>query len=406
MAGRGPARSPASNPGRPSPGPSCTGRAKATPSRSCGAARDEDHAEAYQVHPGLLDAGFQLLGAAACRCGQRHRRLRADEHRSAPVLQSSRRPDVLHHVDHVAGGQHGCWRRAARRPSGRLLVKLEVRLRLACARLSPGWLGPIPDWCYELAWIPQPLTPPSPQTPDESGRWLIFDARDGMGRSLAEQLVGKGQAATVVPAGGDPDSRRASAVAEFLSDKETSCRGVVYLAGLDADGEPDAPDFAAARECVLGGTLDVVHALTASKGTSLPRLWLVTRGAQAVGDRPMPLALARSRVGLGPGHRRGASRTGLRRIDLDPEVPGCGGQLRRGTPWEPRRRPGLSRQPAAGREASSPEARRGEMSGDPQGQPYRLEITSRGQLDNVALRPVSRVRPGPGQVEIRSRARA
>ena len=38
------------------------------------------------------------------------------------------------------------------------------------------------------------------------------------------------------------------------------------------------------------------------------------------------------------------------------------------------------------------------------GQPYRLEITARGQVDNVELRTVSRQSPGPGQVEIRVRA--
>jgi NADPH:quinone reductase-like Zn-dependent oxidoreductase/acyl carrier protein len=38
------------------------------------------------------------------------------------------------------------------------------------------------------------------------------------------------------------------------------------------------------------------------------------------------------------------------------------------------------------------------------GQPYRLEITSRGQLDNVVLKTVARQAPGPGQVEIRVRA--
>ena len=38
------------------------------------------------------------------------------------------------------------------------------------------------------------------------------------------------------------------------------------------------------------------------------------------------------------------------------------------------------------------------------GQPYRLEITSRGQLDNVEIRTVARQPPGPGQVEIRVRA--
>ena len=40
----------------------------------------------------------------------------------------------------------------------------------------------------------------------------------------------------------------------------------------------------------------------------------------------------------------------------------------------------------------------------PRGKPYRLEITARGQLDNVALRPVQRIKPGPGQVEIEVRA--
>ena len=40
----------------------------------------------------------------------------------------------------------------------------------------------------------------------------------------------------------------------------------------------------------------------------------------------------------------------------------------------------------------------------PRGQPYRLEIISRGQLDQVALRAVPRMSPGPGQVEIQVRA--
>lgn len=372
------------------------------------AARDEDHAEAYQVHPGLLDTGFQLLGAALPGAGtgidayvpMSVDRLQCYGHPEGPTfctasitsLEANAAVGDVRFVD----------------PSGRLLVKLEgVRLR----RVPRDWLarlvaGPIPDWCYELAWIPQPLTPPSPQTPDESGRWLIFDARDGMGRSLVEQLVGKGQAATIVPAGGDPESRRA-AVAGFLSDKETRCRGVVYLAGLDADGGPDAPDFAAARECVFGGALDVVHALTASKGAGLPRLWLVTRGAQAVGDRPMPLALAQSPVwGLGRVIAAEHPELACARIDLDPEHPQrAAGQLVEellGNRGEDQ----VAYRGAERRVARLHRLKHGETKGleIPQGQPYRLEITSRGQLDNVALRPVSRVRPGPGQVEIRVRA--
>ena len=40
----------------------------------------------------------------------------------------------------------------------------------------------------------------------------------------------------------------------------------------------------------------------------------------------------------------------------------------------------------------------------PRGRPYRLEITARGQLDNVALQPATRTPPGPGEVEIKVHA--
>ena len=36
----------------------------------------------------------------------------------------------------------------------------------------------------------------------------------------------------------------------------------------------------------------------------------------------------------------------------------------------------------------------------PAGEPYRLEIKAKGQLDQVALNSTVRMRPGPGQVEI------
>ena len=40
----------------------------------------------------------------------------------------------------------------------------------------------------------------------------------------------------------------------------------------------------------------------------------------------------------------------------------------------------------------------------PRGQPYRVEITSRGQLDHVALRPMVRQHPGPARWKSRSGA--
>ena len=124
--------------------------------------RDTDRVDDYQIHPGLLDCGFQLLGAALARGRRRNRRLRADGRRSAPGVRSSA----------GAGLVPGVALRSLDRKlavgdvqlmdgSGRVLAKLEgVRLR----RVPRDWLarrlaGPLPDWCYELAWPPQPLDP-------------------------------------------------------------------------------------------------------------------------------------------------------------------------------------------------------------------------------------------------------
>src|SRR5439155_21711480 len=42
--------------------------------------------------------------------------------------------------------------------------------------------------------------------------------------------------------------------------------------------------------------LDVLHAVADSNGAEPPRLWLVTRGAQATGDRSLPISLAQAPV--------------------------------------------------------------------------------------------------------------
>ena len=221
---------------------------------------------------------------------------------------------------------------------GRLLLEIGgVRLR----RVPRDWLarlvaGPLPDWCYELAWVSQPLTPPPAQSPaDESGEWLIFDSCEAIGAALAEKLEKMSQHATVVPAGTDPPSRL-TAVRECTSVPERKCRGVIYLGDLDVKDKENGslgdlevkdnenvPDFAAARDSGWGGVLDVVHALTQSEGSDAPRLWLVTRGAQAVGDRPMPLSLAQSPVwGLARVIAAEHPTLGCTRIDLDPEDQG------------------------------------------------------------------------------------
>ncbi len=372
------------------------------------AARDADQVNDYQIHPGLLDCGFQLLGGMLPGAGEGVDayvpmgidRIQVYERPQEPAcylasLRSLSGKLVVGDLQLVDG-------------SGRVLVKLEgVRMR----RVPRNWLahqlaGPLPDWCYELAWPLQPLdAPPSEPTPIASAHWLVFDSRDEVGAALAERLEMKGHHLTLVPAGADAELRR-MAVREFLSNTETGRRGIVYLSGLDVDGWQKVPDFEASREHGWGGILDVVHALAESRGAEPPRLWLVTRGAQATADHSRPLCLAQSPVwGLGRVIAAEYPTLACTRIDLDPEdrrnAPDqlaeelCWGQGEDQIVYR-----GNDRHVARLRRRHHGKA--GVLHA-PEGQPYRLEITSRGQLDNVTLRPAERGRPGPGQVEIHVR---
>jgi acyl transferase domain-containing protein/NADPH:quinone reductase-like Zn-dependent oxidoreductase/NAD(P)-dependent dehydrogenase (short-subunit alcohol dehydrogenase family)/acyl carrier protein len=371
--------------------------------------QDGDHADDYQVHPGLLDSGFQLLGGVLPGAGEG-----IDTYVPMGVDQ----------VQVYDRPQTATWCRALLRSlkgkvavgdiqflddSGRVLVKLEgVRLRRVPRDWLARWLaGPLPDWCYDLAWTGQPLdTAPSDPKATEPGQWLVFDSLDGLGAALAERLEMKAHRCTLVPTDADPEARRA-AVQQFLASTEPGRRGVAYLSSLEVDGRQEAPDFAAARERGWGGVLDVLHVLAESGGAEPPRLWLITCGAQAVGSRPLPLSLAQSALwGLGRVIASEHPALACTRIDLDPEDRhDAADQLIEELLW------GQGEDQIAYRGAQRWVARLRRVGHNEtdtletlDGQPYRLEITSRGQLDNVVLAPVARQSPGPGQVQIRVRA--
>jgi hypothetical protein len=129
-----------------------------------------------------------------------------------------------------------------------------------------------------------------------------------------------------------------------------------------------------------------------------PRLWLVTRGAQATGDHPLSISLTQSPIwGMARVIAAELPALACTRIDLDPEnYQEAADQLAEELGW------GQSEDQVVYRGGIRHVARlRHWKQGAagalhiPEGQPYRLEITTRGQLDHVALRPVTRGRPGP-----------
>lgn len=369
---------------------------------------DGDSGAKYQLHPGLLDCAFQILGAALPGAGtgidayvpmsverlRVHEAVRGETWCLASITSLQRNVAV------------GDVRLADSK--GRCLVEIEG---LCLRRVPRDWLSrllaaPPPDWLYELAWASEPLEASDAQGPSlEPGRWLIFDSRMGLGTAVADRLDLKGNRCEVLPAGTSAVEQEA-AVQRLLSADSLPPRGVVYLPAMDVDdGRGPHSDVAAQQAC--GGVLDLIHALAGGHPSSgSPRLWLITRGAQPVGEANSPLALAQSTIwGLGRVIAAEHPELACTRIDLDPgedreavdrlaeEI--CAGQREDQIAYRGGQRlvARLRRlRPRAGQLALPPTA------------DYRLEITGRGQLDNVLLKPLARSQPGPGQVEIAVRA--
>jgi myxalamid-type polyketide synthase MxaB len=386
------------------------------------AAQTADQVDAFQIHPGLLDCGFQLIGAALPGAGKG-----IDAYIPAGIgrLQVYGRPSgtswYLTKINKLEAGD--AWGEIRLfDDTGHLLVEMTgVRLK----QVPRDWLqrivkGPPPDWLYEWTWQPKSLDRAAHRENREGqGRWLLVCQAAGVTGSLAAALRGRLEASgelcqVIAP---ETPEQVQNQVTNFLSADGPPYRGVVHLAGLNLGGPvtDTAPDLEAAGALGCGGVLDLVQALTRTDRPRLPRLWLVTRGAQPVATPPTPLSLAQAPLwGLGRVIAAEHPELACSRIDLDPAVVGDPGSSDPGSQadslfeeiWANDREDQVAFR--AGQRYVARVAHLGRTSRKdlqvPEGRPYRLEITTRGELDNLALRPVVRQSPGPGEVEVHVRA--
>jgi acyl transferase domain-containing protein/acyl carrier protein len=212
------------------------------------------------------------------------------------------------------------------------------------------------DWLYELVWQPKLRLKPDertsvPRRSGEPGRWLIFADANGLGASLAAQLAERGEAGVLALPGESyhltPDGTfvvnpsRPEDFARLLSEAlGTSCRGIIYLWGLAAQlSEDTAPSTLQDMQALsCGSVLHLVQALMKVKSQKTPRLWLVTRGAQPVGNPATPVQAAQAPLwGLGRVIAMEQPELWGGLIDLDParaepEAPALLSEL-----WEPGR---------------------------------------------------------------------
>ena len=239
------------------------------------------------------------------------------------------------------------------------------------------------------------------------GSWIVMADAGGVGDALATRLTASGQQVTVVRRVAD-EAQTNARLRQALELHAASATGIVHLWSLDVP-EPDESDPASllhGQQTSLGTLVTTVQALGSMsfRQDAVPRLWIVTSGAQSV-NGVEPVAMTQSAVwGLGMGIAREHPELRPTRFDLDPalatsaqvdalfdsftlpaEEDQCAS--RGGSRFVPRIT-GFTPAPSDGEAGTL----------------VRLERASSGVLDDLTLVPRQRPPPGPNQVEMEIRA--
>jgi acyl transferase domain-containing protein/acyl carrier protein len=368
-------------------------------------------AEDYLFHPALLDACFQSIVAAGDDFGGEEGTL------YLPV-----------EIEQIF-----FYRRPSRRLRSHARIREQTERRLSAdidiydeenrlvahvrglhsQRVGGDAENKLDDLLYAYEWRRQPI---AGKTKEVEGPWLIFADRSGVGEQLAAELRANNAECTLVFAGsafvkngvdryeiqpGHDEDMVELLRAVLLPDRPY--RGIVHLWGLDAPSAEDLSlaELEAAQEAGLFSLLHLVQAWEKIACAASAPLFLVTRGAQSVGDKPMSVAVTQSpALGLGRVIANEYSRLRCKMIDLAPSDEDAGIAalfdeltaqddedeiaLRGGQRYVHRFVPCTGAQTCPAR----PD------------EPYRLTISRPGNLDELTPRILRRQAPPAGHVEI------
>ncbi|HET7505759.1 MAG TPA: amino acid adenylation domain-containing protein [Kofleriaceae bacterium] len=271
----------------------------------------------YRVHPAVLDACFQVLGATIPVGAIGSAQSFVPTHLERVVVHGPARGSRLwSHARSAAevapGGASFCGDVRIFDEDGTVLVEifgLRGRGLDREAMTTPVKL----EWFHELRWPAKPLAATPSSGP---GRWLVLADQQGVGAALAERLRSEGEQAICVRAGAsfarlseasytvrptaDAAPEDVAHLIEVMRERGAPpWRGVIHLWSLDAAAEPaSAAQLSEAQDPTCGFVSPLLHALSAVP--TPPRLWLVTRGAQAAIPSDGPVVLAQAPLwGLG-----------------------------------------------------------------------------------------------------------
>lgn len=279
-----------------------------------------DELGTYRFHPSLIDAAFQVLLASAAP------RTADGALPSSPYLpvgvdtitipgQTAEEMYVLAEITHadarlIISDISLC------DAQGRILVDIRgfrAQSLDAAAGLTPERVD---QGLYELQWRLSPREDDPEQVPEaapagaQPGTWVLFTGPSGVGAEVARQLTAAGRHVITVSPGevkeptGTPsggyvlDHARPEHYQRLLRKlaHETEISTVLHLWSLDIpfSGESTLAALQDGQDLGALSALHLMRALSAEATQRLPRVWLVTRTAQAVGETSRPLALPQS----------------------------------------------------------------------------------------------------------------
>lgn len=262
---------------------------------------DATEAQAYRIHPAMLDACLQTLAAALPTAVWAAGECFLPVHVERFAVY--RRPDPA-----------GCWAYAQQREASGSRLTGDVRLLdsdglvlatvdgLTVARLAGAEpSAAVADLLYTLSWEPKPHPDPGLRGPggaDLAGTWVVVSEDAGIAGGIRQGLQERGLRCVNLSDGAD--------LGPLLDDGHTGAvAGIVYRTTL-TDGVPL-------------GLLRLTQTLATRGWTgAVPRLFILTAGAQAVGDEPLADPAQATAWGLGRTVRHEHPELRPTMIDLPP----------------------------------------------------------------------------------------
>ncbi|BAZ29707.1 beta-ketoacyl synthase [Cylindrospermum sp. NIES-4074] len=394
--------------------------------------------EDYQLHPVLLDASFQVLGAAISQNNQ------ADIYLPVGLenLRIYRRPttNIWSHAQ-VRPAKNSNQKTLIGdiclfSPDGQIIAVVEGLLMKQASRqaLLGTTQESLQNWFYEVEWRQKASLSDKKKSFDHLSTsfatpksWLILVDESGIGKQLATHLQSQGEECTLVFSGSEykqltrqefrinptnPDNYQQ--LLKVVGENQPPLKGVINCWSLNAlqVTHLTADDLEKASQQGCGSTLHLVKALVGAGFVEPPFLCLVTQGAVSVGVKANLPGVAQSSLwGMGKVIALEHPELNCVLVDLDPNpVANEAAQVlfeeicSKDTENQVAYRNNVRYVARLIRSRQALERLLEDKHNLPQSQSFQLGISTKGILDNLELQPTTRRQPVFGEVEIRVRA--